>query len=124
MQGYFSTQFFLFDTGEYFICFAVYMEIFPGVFSGCMNNFHENISMAMDTNTATLGSQVQIPNRTKTICKVRRFHALYTYVPFKRLKLKPKSKKREKSPTGYGRLFFAQINLLLRLSVHKHSHNS
>ncbi len=72
------------------------MEIFPGVFNGCMNNFHGNISMAMNTNTATLGSQVQIPNRTKTICKVRRSNALYKYIPFKRLKLKPISKKREK----------------------------
>ncbi len=43
-----------------------------------------------------LGSQVQIPNRTKTICKVRRLNALYKYLPFKRLKLKPISKRWEK----------------------------
>jgi hypothetical protein len=61
-----------------------------------MNNFHGNISMAMNTNSATLGSQVQIPNRTKTNCKVRRFNALYKYLPIKRFKLKPISKKREK----------------------------
>jgi hypothetical protein len=29
------------------------MEIFPGVFNGCMNNFHGNISMALNTNTAS-----------------------------------------------------------------------
>jgi hypothetical protein len=35
------------------------------------------------------------------------------------------SKKKKKSPTGYRRLsFFAQINLILWLSVNKHSHNS
>jgi hypothetical protein len=58
------------------------MEIFPGVLNGCMNNLHRNISMALNTNTESsasliLGSQVQIPNGTKTICKVRRFNALY-----------------------------------------------
>jgi hypothetical protein len=81
------------NTWEFFICFPWYMEIFPGVFNGCMNNFHGNISMALNTNTANsvsliLGSQVQIPNGTKTICKVRRFNTLYKYFPLKRLKLK------------------------------------
>jgi hypothetical protein len=28
------------------------MEIFPGVLNGCMSNFHGNISMALNTNTA------------------------------------------------------------------------
>jgi hypothetical protein len=54
---------------------------FPEVFNGCMNNFHEYISMALNKNTANsvsliLGSQVQISNGTKTICKERRFNAL------------------------------------------------
>jgi hypothetical protein len=70
------------------------MEIFPGVFNECMNNFHINISMALKTNTANsvsliLGSQVQISNGTNTICKVRRFNALHKYLPLKRLKFKP-----------------------------------
>ncbi len=61
------------------------MEIFPGVFNGYMNNFHGNISMDMDKITATLGSQVQIPNRTKTICKVRRFNALLQVSPIQKV---------------------------------------
>jgi hypothetical protein len=70
------------------------MEIFPGVLNGCMNNLHRNISMALNTNTESsasliLGSQVQIPNGTKIICKVRRFNALYKYLPLKRMKFKP-----------------------------------
>jgi hypothetical protein len=61
----------------------------PRSFQWLHEQFPWKYFYAMNTNTATLGSQVQIPNRTKTICKVRRFNALYKYVPFKRLKLKP-----------------------------------
>jgi hypothetical protein len=66
------------------------MEIFPEVFNGCMNNFHGNISMAWNTNTANslsliFGSRVQIPDGTTTICKVRRFNTLYRYFPLKRV---------------------------------------
>jgi hypothetical protein len=28
------------------------MEIFPGVLNGCRNNFHVNISIALNTNNA------------------------------------------------------------------------
>ncbi len=52
IQGYFSKQVFPIDTWEYLICFPWYMEIFPGVLNGCMNNFHGNISTALNTNTA------------------------------------------------------------------------
>jgi trehalose-6-phosphate synthase len=43
---------FPFDTWEYFICFSWYMEIFPGVLNGRRNNFHGNISIALNTNNA------------------------------------------------------------------------
>ncbi len=53
------------DTWDYFICFPLYMEIFPGVFNGCMNNFHGNISMALNTNTANLGVTGSNPKQKK-----------------------------------------------------------
>jgi hypothetical protein len=73
------------------------MEIFPGVFNGCMNNFHGNISMALNTNTANLGVTGSNPKQNKNNLQGKKTQCTLQVSPIQKVKVQTNIQKMRKN---------------------------